>query len=1403
VPEYIGAIVVPALTATEVFPVLPDFPHGRVIEPQVVIHQFGSASAKIEQRYLLGDGAIRFHVVKHHLNDTDRALLTDFWDTIHGPAGIFLYDAPDDQAGTVTRYTVRFDNAPLSVEMLGAALASVGVTLVEVGTDTPEYTVTATLPRVPDATLKAGLLPQVQRVIPLVKIQVKESGYDPIYVSDRRLQLNPAAQVYQARLLKWEGISQGLGGVPDDARFTFGNADRVMRDLANDTDLNRATVEFSLFHVGTGIKLDLWKGEVTDWESDEGPEFTLVASDIYELGLPHPARKFSRTCWKEFDDGNGCPATAEGGSSLGDECDKGFSTPLGCIYHTMQTYFGGIVAQPQSVRIKDNSTGTWGYRRSSITSVSLQEETVYDQVVPEIYTNVPMQVNCRIVSGREESDFYDALGVIGEGPLTPNADGNTLDGQPNHGPGTKGLRVSLGADPNTDAFGLTTGVVGETLPSERAAGTAFIEIRRMDEKGFAPTRLAEHSMKATVGEGLKGWVWTATNTRTSVMLTNPIWVAVNMVIRALGLRYATALQCEAVFDLPSALAAAAICDTPVEAALGPIGTCSVSGVNVSWSTGTKFYSAMRLKYLRLGGTNYLISAAPDDESIELYDAPGDGAASFTTWEKQFEFKGVIGEEKPLRDWLAEVLANCNGYYTFAAGKLKLGIRSNSSTVEAFTNANILFGSLQTSGAKPTFNHLTGTYADEVTGFVLDGLPIYDIDHAKSLGSISPVYLKKSMNLCGSASRSQVGRVIVPRLREELGGISTAEWLAKRRVAFKTTDLALNVEPGMVCSMTHADMPGGAGEFRVETVRWNPDHSIDIQGATTTDSMYDLTVGPKPADVTPDAPPVAYAQYPRGLAWHPHAEQPAASDPMFATDDWSFGLTQDYATMADETMQAGVVVQGKLPVSVFIPGIDPPSVRYGTLATAGGALLGAHQYWWSVCAIAADGRMSPPSNIVTKYTAAGTDTNMLTLSGITWPAGTWTGYVLFGAVDDERLLCWQAEVTAALPASIAITAMPSRSTWGLPSPWLRRVRIRGKRVRHSGPVGATVTSVSTDTIVCAELATFADDWTGRVLSVIADLSDGSAPLWNFAITDYTALTGTFTVTPDPLAAGVAAGDVLVVRTAATTVTATTIEDTGWLNGTYPAGMTVNEEIGNLVRVLSGPGRGQIRRITSNTADTCTIDTPWDTDDLPTSASVWIVEAPLWAYLSESEVCNASTLNVQGTMRMPIDNLLNQVALIQCTTLDEFGVETPESLACVREIYLFGMPGQFVRDYYLSILLLEDPIRIGSDVVTNRGRVRVDPGTVVELTECALTAKTPPSGEDFIANILSSPDGYAWTSIFPDGSANMAVIPAGNGISQITVFRSGTLANDTLIRVDVSQTGGALGVTMELRGRVVTS
>ncbi len=195
-----------------------------------------------------------------------------------------------------------------------------------------------------------------------------------VYLADRRCTVG--ARLYLPRLVDFDGISQGMGNETEDATFTFGNADRVMRDLANDVDLFRATIEFSLYHVGQQIKLDLWKGDIINWQFDSGAEFKVTAADgLYELNLPYPTRKVSRSCWKAFNVG-ACPYSTAGALDLvhfpsadASKCDKGYDTANGCLAHGVKQYYGAVIAEPQGVTIKDNSTGVFGFGRSSITRV--------------------------------------------------------------------------------------------------------------------------------------------------------------------------------------------------------------------------------------------------------------------------------------------------------------------------------------------------------------------------------------------------------------------------------------------------------------------------------------------------------------------------------------------------------------------------------------------------------------------------------------------------------------------------------------------------------------------------------------------------------------------------------------------------------------------------------------------------------------------------------------------------------------------------------------------------------------------------------------------------------------------------------------------------------------------------
>ena len=237
-----------------------------------------------------------------------------------------------------------------------------------------------------------------------------------IYLSDRRCTVG--GQLYLPRVLGLGEpgsdviISQDIKGTADNVQFTFGNADRAMTALANDTDLKFASIDLSLYHVNTGILLQLWSGFIVGFVSDGSPQFTVRASDgLYQITQMYPARAISRQCWKTFNDGVNCPYAAHGHGGDPTSCDYYFDSTNGCQAHGMTAYFGGHPAEPQGVVIKDNSTGLWGFGRSTVTATSIISDTIWGNALQEIWCNddgdagKAFWVNCMIAAGRDESDY--------------------------------------------------------------------------------------------------------------------------------------------------------------------------------------------------------------------------------------------------------------------------------------------------------------------------------------------------------------------------------------------------------------------------------------------------------------------------------------------------------------------------------------------------------------------------------------------------------------------------------------------------------------------------------------------------------------------------------------------------------------------------------------------------------------------------------------------------------------------------------------------------------------------------------------------------------------------------------------------------------------------------------------
>ena len=985
-----------------------------------------------------------------------------------------------------------------------------------------------------------------------------------------------------------------------------------------------------------------------------------------------------------------------------------------------------------------------------------------------------------------------------------------------------------------------TGVSGTVLPMAAGVAFVELRYSKSPGTGIAPTTAESHTMTVPLSAGLEGVIFDASGNPSTVPgLVNNAWVAMNVYFRALGLDKATTAEQLAAIVLPSinkgdGSGAAEICGLQVPPVLGtgvPTYTLTASGIaiagNINTTTATFSYAtvmtiddAVSAGYIELvGGNLYSLTYTGLAQQGQVTNpttggVTNDGFYSYPTtmalsaalsagyvapgstsgYETQFMFQGTIAEFKPVRDWLVAALNSCLGYFTFEFGALKLGIRENASATTSFGLGNTLFQSLAVSPAEGKFEYLKLDFANVALQYQMDFAQYQDKDYSAYMGRPG-CPLTSRMRSPGCSTISQGLRIAATRVREEIGGILRpdctnpyVEFDNNHTITFKTTILALGTEVGDVIEVTHPDLPtypgpvGGSASpahtWKYRIVKWtlHKDWSITIQAKSVTDSMYDLDVGPKPADVATLPLPILFYPEPLG-EWAPYQVQANGGDAIWP-GEWTFDVVQTYTLQQDGSFSGGVTagITAKLPVNRFIPGCTPPSVKAGqvTQAATGGSLLGGTTYRIQVCAVNAAGVYSPPSEIVIVPVPAGTNTNQVTLAGIIWPqiVGL-TGYVVFAA-DNDDLICGQqtgaltqiaTEPYAYTPASITISGPFNRQTYGVPNPNITTVRAKGKRLIHAGPVGALVDSVSSCSIVSAECIDVAatDNWVGRDLVVVGRApQNGSAPFISYPIVGFVPSTGAFTLSVDPTGT-VLPGDIFAVSFLGydNSATPTVLTDAGISNGTNPTphtGEATNDpnRIGNYVRAVAGQNRGAVAKIVSNTATAYTLDRPF----LIGASTRWIVETAAWETSIDLALDNSDPLK-STALQLPVGNYPNLPVLVALVAVDQNGDESDESNAPLRMLWISGAGGT----YNVTGAVTQSPFHTGGTLIfTGSGSNSL----------AALSPQTIPNGELTVRNAgsgavpITLPGGFTFQDT---GTATMSL--AANSTVRLKFPASGTV------------------------------
>ena len=406
---------------------------------------------------------------------------------------------------------------------------------------------------------------------------------------------------------------------------------------------------------------------------------------------------------------------------------------------------------------------------------------------------------------------------------------------------------------------------------------------------------------------------------------------------------------------------------------------------------------------------------------------------------------------------------------------------------------------------------------------------------------------------------------------------------------------------------------------------------------------------------------------------------------------TFAASLTYNTSADLTVLPVLNVQGTVPVTKYASSEASPSIDDLVIQvdSVNGKLLGGHTYYVCVCGVTSTGALTPASKMLSVYIPSSMSSCKLVMPLIRIPdPSNMVSGKIFIAQDTPQLL---AETnTFALPSIIApnptgdptiftsVTSgvaftMPPINAISAPAPSMDKVRIKVKEVIHSGVAGATVTSLAANTIRCSSLIDTSDDWSGSIVSVITAFGGANTTL-NFLVTSFDRTNGAFSTDTSGVepSAIITLGSTLIIRSKATIASSTTIGTAGFLNVTNGhTGLTV-DETGYLVRIIAGKGKGQVRKIASNTVTTYTVTEPFDIT--PDNTSCFIVEGYEWQYQQDSlsGLVNTKTTG-SASLQIPLDNYKNVVLLIMMLTVTTAGAESPEDSSPISELFMTGNAG----------------------------------------------------------------------------------------------------------------------------------
>jgi hypothetical protein len=722
------------------------------------------------------------------------------------------------------------------------------------------------------------------------------------------------------------------------------------------------------------------------------------------------------------------------------------------------------------------------------------------------------------------------------------------------------------------------------------------------------------------------------------------------------------------FDIPLAEISAAVCDT------------SISFTNLGGATSTHPRYSTSLAITQRRSLSEIIRGFRGSAKMMVVPAAtGLGLI-------QLPIKQTLAGQQP------SAVTGSN-YNTAIASLNAAGGAASGYAAYDFNESNIIAGSLtfsqRTVADSP--NVRTGTFQDNENEYVNDGYRIVD---SVDVGRNGNQEVSTSLQIDGANSYDQILRCSETDAAETYRGNPRGDSGGTIMAQFKTAVQCAHLKAGQIVRFSEQQHSISNQLFRLMKIEPSTSNfeesSLTIQWHEDAWYLDSYGQGADPYHSAGGKQQLARPPY----GWQPNSDGNLPGDEMATPDASTFSIAQDYITGADGTGIAQVLLRGSIPVnktsSVGVPLIG----QQGTTANSGGVILGSQVLYFVVTAEDSLGKQGAASPVICVVAIpSGTNANTATIPIVAWPTGAASWNVYGG--PNPNTLTFQGSGSGT-PSSITVgTTFFNALAYGRPDVMFDHFRIRIAEEIHGGPFGAACTGVTGTTLSFAGATFTVNQWAGRDISLVGLASGaGYVQLANLRVASNTADTLTMSgATVDLISIlNVQVGDVFIMRSKPTTFSATTIGDSNFVNYFAPTGLAVDAEIGNLVWIIEGLGKGQVRKIISNTSTVLTIDREWDT--IPDATSRPIVVSPSWLVDVASQPFQNDNPTARYQAQYNVANYAGRTLVVQVFTEDAGNNDSFEQDSPMREIYIHGVAGSgsLGPDGYFNDSIVSDQVQI---------------------------------------------------------------------------------------------------------------